>query len=233
MPPDGQISALSSALGYRFENHSLPALALTHGSYSGGKGKNNQRLEFLGDAVLDLVISERLYTDTNVDEGHLSRMRANIVCEASLAQAARHIGLGPMILLGKGEEATGGRDKPSILADVMEAILGAVYLDGGLAAVRDCVDRVFQNTVQTALDDGGGQDHKTLLQQLCAQKNMAPPAYQTLSTSGPPHAPLFTIGVFIGDGMLCSATGKSKKKAEQSAAEQAIDHIMGKAETDT
>ncbi len=226
-----QAEMLYTALAYRFEDPMLVSLALTHCSYNGVYGQNNQRLEFLGDAILDFVISERLYCDANVDEGHLTRMRASVVCEGSLARAAHAIGIGPLILLGKGEEATGGRDKPSILADVMEAILGAVYLDGGFDAVRECVMHVLKDAVQSALDDGGGQDHKTMLQQICAKNQLDPPIYDTIAIEGPPHAPLFTVGVLIGDRLLCNATGRTKKEAEQRAAEHATIMLQNKKDT--
>ncbi len=230
---DSQMTALCSALRYQFKNVSLLDLALTHCSHNGAKGLNNQRLEFLGDAVLDFVISEWLYVDANVDEGHLTRMRANVVCEASLAEAARQAGVGKLILLGKGEESTGGRDKPSVLADTVEAILGAVFLDGGLEAVRNCSMHMLRDAVQVALGNGGEQDHKTMLQQICAQRQMPPPAYETMSIEGPPHEPLFSIGVFIADKMLFCSTGKTKKQAEQRAAKHAIEILLGKADANS
>ncbi len=217
-----RMDALCEKLGYRFRDKRLLELALTHCSYSGTKGQNNQRLEFLGDAVLGFVISEQLYHEVNADEGHLTRMRAKVVCESSLAQAALNLELSSLIQLGKGEEATGGRQKPSILADLLEAVLGAVYLDGGLESVRQCALHVMGDTFLGALNDGGEQDHKTTLQQLCATLQLAAPIYETLLTEGPPHAPQFTVGITIGGPLIAKGTAKSKKAAEQQAARKAI-----------
>ena len=217
-----QIDALCKRLGYRFLDQKLLMLALTHCSFCGTKGQNNQRLEFLGDAVLGFVVSEQLYQEANADEGHLSRMRARIVCESSLAEAARRLELSSLLQLGKGEESTGGRDKPSILADLMEAILGAVYLDGGLEHARECALSVMGDAIGQALVDGGGQDHKTALQQLCAVLQKPAPVYGTISMQGPPHAPTFTVGISVDEKTIAEGTGRSKKEAEQQAAKGAI-----------
>ncbi len=222
------IDALCERLGYRFKDKKLLMLALTHCSFCGTKGQNNQRLEFLGDAVLGFVVSEQLYHQANADEGHLSRMRARIVCEASLAEAAKGLDLSPLIQLGRGEETTGGRDKPSILADLMEAILGAVFLDGGLECARECALGVMRESIEQALQDGGGQDHKTALQQLCASLQKPAPTYEMISMEGPPHAPKFTVGICVEEKSIAKGTGKSKKEAEQQAARLAIRVLQNK-----
>jgi ribonuclease-3 len=225
-PAQSAYSALYEALGHRFNDEGLLTLALTHASFAATRHQSNQRLEFLGDAVLGFVVSERLYRDANADEGHLSRMRANVVREQTLAAAAKAIGLGGLIRLGKGEETTGGRDKPSILADTMEAVLAAIYLDGGLEAARRATMRVLERAIVRALDDGGGQDQKTQLQQLCAAAQIEAPEYRTLSAKGPPHDPVFTVGVYIADALYATGEGKTKKEAEQQAARRAAEGLL-------
>jgi ribonuclease-3 len=222
MQPSRERDTLYEALGYRFKDETLLSLALTHCSFNGQQGRNNQRLEFLGDAVINFVVSERLYRDMGADEGRLTRMRASVVRESALAKAAKKLDLGSLILLGKGEDSTGGRDKQSILCDMMEAVIGAVYLDGGLDAAGICVLALMDDALGHAMRDGGGQDHKTMLQQLCASLQLSPPRYETTGSQGPPHAPMFTIGVYVSDSLLAQASGRTKKEAEQDAALNAL-----------
>ena len=218
-------SELCRVIGYTFRDDSLLRLALTHCSLNGTDGANNQRLEYLGDAVLELVVSEWLYQDSEVDEGHLTRMRAETVCEESWAQVARRINLGRYLFLGKGEEVTGGRDKPSILSDALEALWGAIYLDGGLDAARGCIMGLIQHSIKTAIEVGGTADAKTRLQQFCAQNNKKQINYVLVETQGPPHAPVFTVSLLIDGSEAAVAKGKSKKEAEQRAAQEALKQL--------
>ena len=215
-------------LGYRFSDEALLRLAFTHCSSCGTAGQNNQRLEYLGDAVLEFVVSERVYNASEVDEGHLTRMRANVVCEASLAQAAQTLNLGDLLQLGKGEESTGGREKASILADAMEAIIGAVYLDGGIRGARKCIRKALGKKMDEAVHEGGGQDYKTQLQHLCNVKKLQAPHYALVETLGPAHDRAFTIGIMLGQQEVSRATGRSKKEAEQLAAKKAVTQLKKK-----
>ena len=215
-------------LGYRFSDEALLQLALTHCSFCGTAGQNNQRLEYLGDAVLEFVISEGVYNRSEVDEGHLTRMRANVVCEASLAQAAQQLCLGELLQLGKGEESTGGREKASILADAMEAVIGAVYLDGGIRGARKCIRRALGKKLDEAVSEGGGQDYKTQLQHLCNVKKLQAPYYALRETLGPAHDRTFTIAVMVGEQEISRAAGRSKKEAEQQAARMAVTQLKKK-----
>ncbi len=222
MVRDKRYVSFYRALGYRFMDESLLQLACTHCSWTGKAGENNQRLEYLGDAVLEFVVSERVYNDSAVDEGHLTRMRANVVCEASLAAAAKQLKLGELLQLGKGEESTGGREKSSILADAMEAVFGAVYLDGGMHGARHVILHVLGRQLDEAIEEGGGQDQKTLLQHLCNVKFGAVPKYELVSEEGPAHERTFTIRVTVEGKEVSVASGHSKKEAEQKAAKQAV-----------
>lgn len=213
----------------------LLALALTHRSfaYEHGKIPHNERLEFLGDSVLGLVITERLYvTNPDLPESDLARMRANIVSSRSLAEIADTIGLGGYIRLGRGELLTGGAQKPSILADTLEAVIGAVYLDCGEPQVRALIESLFGPALQRAATLGAGLDWKTSLQELAAQLGIGVPHYE-VSATGPDHAKQFTATVSFNDEVRGTGVGTAKKPAEQLAAEAAYHALSAQLSTDT
>ena len=191
----------------------------------GGSGLANERLEFLGDAVLDLVVSELLMeANPDVDEGVLSRARAAAVNATALAQRARDLGLGGFVRLGRGERRAGGADKPSILADTFEALLGALYLDAGLAAVRTLVEREL--ALGSASDDL--RDAKTRLSEQVQQGGGEVPRYRTVAERGPDHAKEFEVEVSVADEVLGRGSGSSKRSAEQCAAQRALEWLAAK-----
>ncbi len=213
---------LCDKLGYRFKNRELLVTALTHPSYGGDHHvPHYQRLEFLGDAVLELAVSEYLYSELpEVDEGRLTRIRAALVREETLCRAARRIGLGEFIRLSVGEERSGGRNKPSILSDVMEAVFAAVYLDGGFERAVQVVRIALRDELNPrSLADP--LDAKSRLQELL-QRDGGMPSYEYLSMEGPPHAPVFFYRVCDGERVLGSGSGSSKQNAQQAAASDAL-----------
>ena len=207
-------------------------LALTHRSYAYEHGRlpTNERLEFLGDSVLGVVVTEHLYrTHPDRAEGELAKIRASVVNMHALADVARSLGpggLGAHLRLGKGEEMTGGRDKASILADGMEALIGAVHLELGLETARTTVLALFSSALNRSAALGAGLDWKTSLQELTAEKGLGVPAYQITST-GPDHCKEFTATVLVGGDAMGSGVGKTKKEAEQLAASTAWKAISG------
>ncbi|MCC2313000.1 ribonuclease III [Cellulomonas xiejunii] len=201
----------------------LLVLALTHRSFAHEAGgiPTNERLEFLGDTVLGLVVTEHLYrTHPGNSEGDLAKMRAATVSQRALAQVARTLDLGNYVLLGKGELATGGKDKDSILSDTLEAVFGAVYLSHGLETARVLVDRLVRPTLTAAADLGAGLDWKTSLQELSASLGLGAPYYE-VTGEGPDHARTFTARAVVGGEVRGSGTGPAKKIAEQEAASAA------------
>jgi ribonuclease-3 len=197
--------------------------AVTHRSYAYERGglPTNERLEFLGDAVLGVVITERLYrAHPDRPEGDLAKLRAAVVNSRALADVARTLGVGRFLRLGKGEEASGGRDKSSILADALEALIGAVYLQRGLEPTRAVLLEMFAGTVATAEGLGAGLDWKTSLQELSSERDLGIPDY-VVEQSGPDHEKHFTAQVMLGGQSVGQGSGRSKKEAEQQAAEQA------------
>ena len=213
---------LCEELGYRFQNPKLLVTALTHPSYGGDHHvPHYQRLEFLGDAVLELAVSEYLYSELpEVDEGKLTRIRAALVREETLCRAAKRIGLGGFIRLSVGEERSGGRNKPSILADVMEAVFAAVYLDGGF----ECAVKIVRDVLGEELNPRTLEDHldaKSRLQELM-QRDGGMPVYEYLLMEGPPHAPIFYYRVCDGTRVLGEGSGSSKQNAQQAAARDAL-----------
>jgi ribonuclease-3 len=197
--------------------------ALTHRSfaYENGGLPNNERLEFLGDAVLGLVITDTLYAaHPDLPEGQLAKLRASVVNMRALADVGRTIDIGAYVRLGRGEETTGGRDKASILADTMEAIIGTIYLSGGLTAAGAFVHHLFDSLLATAAGLGAGLDWKTSLQELCSAGSLGSPDYR-LVESGPDHEKSFVAAVVVAGEVLGEGAGRSKKEAEQAAAEQA------------
>lgn len=222
-----EIKELESKLGYSFKEIHLLETAVTHSSYTREKNRSlkcNERLEFLGDAFFDAIIGEELFKSfPDQEEGFLSRIRATIVCEKSLAMKAEQLGLGQYLLLGRGEEKTGGRSKPSILADAMEAIIGAVYLDGGFEAARKMVLQQFADVLEDARH---GKyivtDYKTALQELLQQEGNVAIKYVLAGESGPDHNKTFRVDLMIDGNYEAEGTGKSIKQAEQNAAEAAL-----------
>lgn len=217
-------------LGHRFADTALLELALTHRSWCAEHPgtSSNERLEFLGDAVLGLVVTQRLYSRFGErTEGDLAKTRASLVNSATLAEVGRSIGLGDLVRLGRGEVASGGREKPSILADAMEAVIGAVYLDGGIGAAGDAVGRLLGSRLDAAARAPGHADFKTRLQELAARGGFAPPVYD-VTTSGPAHDTRFEAVVHAGSARG-TGTGTTKKDAEQHAAEIAYTALASQA----
>jgi ribonuclease-3 len=228
---DADYSALETVLGYCFIDHELLAQALRHPSWCNEQGEprpdDNERLEFLGDAVLDLVVSHRVMTRyPKAHEGDLSVTRQQLVSEAALSEVAGELGLGTWINLGKGEEKSGGRAKPKILADMFEALIGAVYLDGGYPCAWEVVDRVLGSRIAT-VELKNFYDFKTRLQETAQARLKATPTYRVVQEIGPDHDKRFVVAVTIGDEEWARAVGKSKKEAEQMAAAEAHFKIEG------
>ncbi|OLF09627.1 ribonuclease III [Actinophytocola xanthii] len=223
--PAADPAKLLEALGVDLDAELL-TLAMTHRSYAYENGglPPNERLEFLGDAVLGLVVTDHLYrAHPQLPEGNLAKLRASVVNMNALAGVARGLGeggLGPHLLLGKGEELTGGRDKPSILADGMEAVIGAVFLQHGIETARDLIHRLFDPLLTAAPLLGAGLDWKTSLQELTAQASLGVPEYR-VQEEGPDHRKEFTATVIVAGQDRGSGDGRTKKEAEQKAAEAA------------
>ncbi|MDR3032464.1 MAG: ribonuclease III, partial [Kitasatospora sp.] len=214
--------------------HDLLERALTHRSYAYENGglPTNERLEFLGDAVLGLIVTDTLYREhPDLPEGQLAKLRAAVVQMRALAGVARDLKLGLYVQLGRGEEGTGGRDKPSILADTLEAVLGAVYLDRGLDAACRLVHRLFDPVIANSAQLGAGLDWKTSLQELTASELLGVPEYR-VEESGPDHQKLFRATVRVAGRTYGSGQGRSKKEAEQQAAEAAYTGIMKELESE-
>ncbi len=229
MPDPSPIELLTDRLGHRFQNPRLFEEALTHKSYlnecPGPERRDNERLEFLGDAVLDLVISELFLSRfPDAPEGELSKLKARTVSEAALSQVARRLDLGRALVLGRGEDLTGGRDKPSLLADALEAVIAAVFLDGGLAAARQVVLAAFTDLFDH-LGRSDAADHKTELQELCQRDFAVLPVYRVLQESGPDHHKQFDVELTIRGEAYGMGTGRSKKEAEQQAAKTALERL--------
>jgi ribonuclease-3 len=230
----GELEALVHRIGHRFSDASLLDRAMAHRSWCAETlGEDpNERLEFLGDAVLGLVVTDHVYrTYPDLPEGELAKVRASVVNSASLAEVASDLGLGRALLLGKGEDLSGGREKPSILADAMEAVIGAVYLDGGWEAASGLVMRLIGDRVAEAAVGPGGQDYKTRLQEMGARRFDQLPRYEVLD-EGPDHAKRFFATVHLGDRVCGSGEGRSKKQAEQAAARVAWEALQAEAGED-
>jgi ribonuclease-3 len=232
--PADQI-ALAEALGIEIDT-GLLRRALTHRSYAYENGglPHNERLEFLGDAVLGIIVTDTLYrAHPDLSEGKLAKLRASVVNMRALANIAREIGpagLGVYILLGRGEEGTGGRDKASILADTLEALFGAIYLDLGLAVAGRVIHDLFDDLLADVASIGAGLDWKTSLQELTAERGLGVPEY-VMSSSGPDHEKTFTARAQVAGELFAASTGSSKKEAEQLAAETAWRAISARAQT--
>lgn len=221
------MTALEERIGYEFKNPALLKEALTHSSYVNGKNHHsNERLEFLGDSVLSVVVSKYLFENLDKPEGQLTKLRASIVCEHSLFPFANKIKLGEEIFLGKGEENTGGRHRRSILADAFEALIAAIYLDGGLEAARDFI-LPFIPPLET-LKNGKYLvgDYKTVLQEIIQQNPEEKVVYELADESGAAHNRVFTSNVLLNGQIIGTGVGLSKKEAEQNAAKEAV-KLMG------
>ncbi len=221
------VSALETKIGYSFQNKDLLTLALTHSSYANehklGRLCYNERLEFLGDAALELVISKFIYHRfTQMPEGELTKLRASVVCEGSLAAKAKEVSLGNFLRLGKGEEATGGRKRESVLADAFEALIGAVLLDGGMEAVENYILRLMTDVVEEKKLHFRDMDYKTKLQEVIQKNSKIPLVYEIVGEEGPDHGKEFFATVTHDKQLLGSGKGHSKKEAEQNAAKAAL-----------
>lgn len=224
----GDLRQLERKIRYEFRDRDLLENAVTHSSYikeQSRESKSNERLEFLGDAFFDAIIGEELYKIfPQKEEGFLSRVRASLVCEKSLAKAARRLELGMYIMMGNGEEKSGGRDRESILADTMEAVIGAVYLDGGFEAVKETVLDIFREAIE---DAKAGKfiivDHKTALQEKLQHEGITDIKYVLIKETGPDHDKTFKVQLMVNGRPETTGEGKSKKQAEQRAAEAMIE----------
>lgn len=219
-----RLERFEEIIGYQFKEMKLLRQALTHSSYANekrmSKQENNERLEFLGDAVLELTTSEYVYrADAKMPEGELTKLRASLVCEQTLSMCAKEIGLGEYLLLGKGEAATGGRERKSILSDAMEAVIGAIYLDGGFTNAKEFINKFILSDID---NKKLFFDSKTILQEIVQSDYKKRLHYELLSESGPDHNKKFTVMAYMDDQEMCSGVGHTKKAAEQEAAYKSI-----------
>ena len=226
------IKDLEKAIGYQFRDLSLLQNALAHSSYANERWHNslmsNERLEFLGDSVLGMLVANYLYrTFPNRPEGELTRMRADMVCEKTLARVAGQLELGKHLLLGKGEEQGGGRSRDSILADAVESVIAACYLDGGMEAAKAFVEKFILVTVPTQKMNNA--DYKTALQELVQQKKNQTLSYRLVGESGPDHDKKFEVELTLNGTVVGTGTGSSKKRAEQQAAQVAMEKLFPEA----
>lgn len=223
------INELETAIGYQFRNITLLQNALSHSSYANERWhdslKSNERLEFLGDSVLGMVVADYLYRNfPNRPEGELTRMRADMVCEKTLATVANTLGLGQHLMLGRGEELGGGRQRESILADAVESVIAACYLDGGMEAAKQFIQKfILVNVPLTKLKNA---DYKTALQELVQQKKNQVLAYNLVGESGPDHDKEFRVELTINGKVVGVGVGSSKKRAEQAAAHEAMELLF-------
>lgn len=220
------LSKLTQALGYTFQNQEFLEQALTHSSYANEKGiASNERLEFLGDSVLGLIAAEYLFANNPDDEGSLSKRRASIVCEQALASYSAELHVGDFLLLGKGERTSGGAERESTLEDAFEAIVAAIYLDGGMEAAKDFA-LPFLTRELSSNPKKRFYDYKTLLQEIVQQNPEERLQYVLVNESGPDHNKKFTIEVHLNSNVIGHGKGRSKKEAEQQAAKEAL-ALMG------
>ena len=221
------LSDLEKKIGYRFQEFSLLEHAMRHSSFCNeqkmDKLQNNERMEFLGDAVLELVTSEFLYTKyPKMPEGEATRKRASMVCEQTLALCAKELELGSYLFLGKGEELTGGRERASVTSDALEALIGAIYLDGGFTNAKEFIEKFVLNGIE---EKQLFFDSKTIFQEMMQSITNEVIHYELLSQEGPDHCKTFEVELFVGNRSAGKGTGKSKKAAEQAAAYDAIKKI--------
>lgn len=224
------INSLQESLNITLKNPSLLEQALIHSSYlneyPGAVPASNERLEFFGDAVLDFIVAEKLYRDfPDLDEGEMTRIRSVLVRRETLARVARNLKLGNCLYLGKGEEASGGRQKSANLSSVLEAVIAAIFIDRGLAVTRKLVLGWLAGELQEVMGRKRNVDYKSQLQELIQSKYRSSPSYRTIQDTGPDHDKLFTVEVVIRDRVLGRGTGKSKKLAETEAARSALEQF--------
>jgi ribonuclease III len=227
----GALRSLEEALGYRFIDIGLLDNALTHRSFVNENPalpcRDNERLEFLGDAVLELTISAILMKKfPDHAEGQLSKMRASVVNESPLAELARSYRIGEMLLLGRGEEASGGRHKPSLLSNAFESVVAAMYLDGGFDRTAAFVGRLFAPLIEEGAIAAVYRDYKTAVQEICQTRFKEPPRYSVISETGPDHDKRFVTGLIIDHRTLATGAGRNKKEAEQQAAKAAMELLL-------
>ncbi len=225
------IAVLQEILGVSFNDLSLLEQSVVHSSYinenPGFTAGSNERLEFLGDAVLSFIIAERLYQEyPDFTEGEMTKARSGIVCRATLVRIARSVGLGDYFYLGKGEEASGGRNKPANLEDAMEAVIAAIFLDSGLDITRGFVIKYFRKEIQKAINQGVDSDYKSRLQEILQSNQQLTPTYRLVEATGPDHDKVFTVEVLAGDEVLGKGSGGSKKMAENEAARSALEQFF-------
>lgn len=218
------LESFEKRIGYTFNNKKLLKMALTHSSYANEKrlpkSSCNERLEFLGDAVLELVMSEFLFESMkDVQEGELTRKRASMVCESTLDLCARDISLQDYLLLGHGEDRTGGRQRPSVVSDAFEALIGAIYLDNGFTSAKEFINKFVINDIE---EKTLFYDSKTILQEIIQGKQLGNIRYELVNEFGPDHAKTFVIEVYVGESMIARGEGRTKKAASQKAAYKAI-----------
>jgi len=219
---------LINDIGYNFKDEKLLKTALTHSSFANEHNcKSYERLEFLGDSILSFVISSSIYKNfPDLPEGELSKLRASIVCERSLEECSKKLNVGKYLILSKGEETTGGRERASILADVFEAILGAIFLDGGIEPARDFINKYLSDAViESHSGKGVFKDYKTVLQEI-VQQNEGSVEYFEVKEEGPEHNKIFTVGIKYMGSDLSYGSGRNKKEAQQNAAKEAIKKLQ-------
>ncbi len=226
------IKMLEGNIGYIYQNRRNALEAITHSSYAyeqRGKGRNsNERLEFLGDSVLNFVITGRLYKEaSNMSEGDMSKLRASVVSEASLSQCSKKLKIGECLLLGKGEEIMGGRERVSILADAMEAVIGSLYLDGGIETAKAFIEKHLHENYRKAIRGRLFCDYKTMLQEKVQKTGVYCIQYSVIDEKGPDHRKTFTTSVSVDGTVLGIGKGKTKKEAEQNAAGKALEKWAG------
>lgn len=224
------VIVLKDRLGFCWYDENLFRLALTHGSFTYENKypeiEDNQRLEFLGDAVLELIVSAYLYYKfPGYAEGELTKLRAALVCEPSLVKVARELDLGGCLLMGRGEERSGGRERPSILADAVESLLGAIYLDQGLEKAREFILTYLEPILREVLEGRVTRDYKTELQEILQRKSPDPINYVIINEKGPDHDKTFTAAIVYLEREISRGAGRSKKEAEQQAARQALENL--------
>ena len=226
---------LQEAIGYRFRNIRLLRTALSHSSYANERRagrrsphlESNERMEFLGDAILNTVTADYIYrTFPNMPEGDLTRLRAAVVCEDALYREARELGLARCLLLGRGEDLSGGRERPSILADAVEAVIGAIYLDGGWEPARKFILSFTRANVAETAGQGQSRDYKTQLQEIVQKNREETLSYRLAAAEGPDHDKRFVVELLLNSNVIAKGAGHSKKAAEQEAAREAL-RLMG------
>ena len=222
---------LEKRIGYHFQNRELLKTALTHSSFANEDRdrhtRSNERLEFLGDSVLGMVTSDYIFKRyADIPEGELTKLRASVVCEQALHEVALSLGLSEFLLLGRGEEAGGGRERASILADAVEAVIGAIYLDGGFEAAQPFVLHSIKPSVEKTAHQHNFNDYKTMLQEIVQKNREEVLSYRVASQSGPDHDKTFVMEVLLNSNVVACGCGHSKKEAEQAAAHEAL-KLMG------